>query len=320
MGQKTGIAWCHHTFNPWRGCTAISPGCANCYAAQWSKRNPKVLGTWGADGTRPVASAAYFREPLKWNAQVPAGERRRVFCASLADFFEAPDTMPAEALAGVRAARLKTFDLIRATPNLDWLLVTKRPENIRNVLKESRRLADENLAWWLEDWRMDFPVPANVWIGASVENQKTADERIPHLLAAPAALRFLSIEPLLEPVTLRRMTGDEEESDWLRGFIHATTQHVATPSRQTERVEWVIIGGESQQGPRPARPCDLAWIRKLVKECRAADVPVFVKQLGSEPSDILTQSPIPLKDRAGADPAEWPPDLQIQEVRTASSV
>src|SRR4051812_25249351 len=137
MGADSKIAWTHHTFNPWRGCTKVTPGCDHCYADAMSVRNPKVLGIWGADGARAMAAYSYWRHPVAWNkAAEAAGERHRVFCASLADVFEAADTMPAEALPAVRAARVQLFEVIRTTPHLDWLLLTKRPENVRNVIEE----------------------------------------------------------------------------------------------------------------------------------------------------------------------------------------
>src|SRR5688572_29932027 len=112
-----------YTFNPWRGCAKVSPGCTHCYAETLSKRNPAVLGTWGKDGVRAIGSDAYWRQPLAWNrAAKQAGERRRVFCASLADVFEdRPDLV---------GPRHRLVDLIQLTQHLDWLLLTKRPENI----------------------------------------------------------------------------------------------------------------------------------------------------------------------------------------------
>src|SRR5690349_6943095 len=121
MGRDSAIEWTHHTFNPWRGCTKVSAGCAHCYAETWSKRNPKALGIWGDGGTRVIAAEAYWRQPLKWNAAAKAaGERHRVFCASLADVFEdRPELVE---------SRERLLDVIYKTPDLDWLLLTKRPE------------------------------------------------------------------------------------------------------------------------------------------------------------------------------------------------
>lgn len=176
MGAETKIEWCDHTFNPWIGCTKVSPGCANCYAAvNTFTRAQRAHGRelWGPDAARHVTSEAKWREPIRWDAAAKAaGIRRRVFCASMADVFEdRPD------LAEPRA---RLAYVIGKTPNLDWLLLTKRPENIARL--------------WITD-----VVPPNVWLGTTVEDQERADERIPHLLAVPAAVRFLSVEPLLSP-------------------------------------------------------------------------------------------------------------------------
>lgn len=240
MAESSKIQWTHATFNPWRGCTKVSEGCAHCYAEQMSGRNPAVLGTWGPNGARVVAAESYWRGPLRWDAEaVLAGERRRVFCASLADVFEGWDTMPESAREPVRAARVRLFHLIHETPNLDWLLLTKRPENVR-------RFCDQPGRSWSEY------TPPNVWIGTSVENQARLEERAPHLLRVPARVRFLSAEPLLGPLDLRPFIGP--------GYV-----------------QWVIVGGESGPG---ARPFDPHWARIIVDQCKDAGVPVFVKQLG----------------------------------------
>jgi protein gp37 len=180
MGQETRIEWCHHTFNPWRGCTKVSAGCAHCYAEAWSSRNPKVFGEWGTNGRRAIAAESSWREPLAWDREAAlCGERRKVFCASLADVFEdRPD------LVGPRGRLLAT---IAATPHLDWHLLTKRSEDVG-------RLAGGEL-------------PPSVWIGASVEDQAAADGRIPHLARIAASVRFLSVEPLLGPIDFPTLDG-----------------------------------------------------------------------------------------------------------------
>lgn len=131
MAENSKIEWTHHTFNPWRGCTKVSEGCKFCYAETMSGRNPGTLGIWGPRGTRVVAAESYWRQPLKWDkAAEAAGEQHRVFCASLADVFEGPESMPASEWPKVQAARAQLFGFIEATPHLDWLLLTKRPQNI----------------------------------------------------------------------------------------------------------------------------------------------------------------------------------------------
>jgi protein gp37 len=188
MGANSGIEWTHHTFNPWRGCTRVSPGCQHCYAEQMSGRNPAVLGVWGPRGARAIAAESYWRQPLRWNAEAEqAGERRRVFCASLADVFEGYDTMPERSRPYVGAARQRLWNLISETEHLDWLLLTKRPENMRRMLPA--------------DFRAD-PWP-NVWLGASAENQEWFDKRINALLGTPARAHFLSVEPMLGPIDIR---------------------------------------------------------------------------------------------------------------------
>ncbi|HMV87213.1 MAG TPA: phage Gp37/Gp68 family protein [Blastocatellia bacterium] len=231
MGQDSKIEWTHHTFNPWRGCTKVSDGCKNCYAETMSKRNPAVLGIWGDNGTRVVAAESYWRQPLKWNREAEtAGERRRVFCASLADVLEdRPELI---------APRRRLFGVINETFNLDWLLLTKRPENAQHLFDD---------VWRHFGWDDDLSV-MNVWLGTTVENRK-AKERIDTLRQIPAAVRFLSCEPLLEDLGEVDLTG----------------------------IHWVICGGESGTNARAMRP---DWARDLRDQCAAAHVPFFFKQWG----------------------------------------
>jgi protein gp37 len=248
VGEQTGIQWCHHTFNPWRGCARVSPGCEHCYAETLSKRNPKVLGVWGVQGTRVVASDAMWREPLKWDAAARRlRERHRVFCASLADVAEdRPD------LVEPRARLVRT---IKATSSLDWLLLTKRPENLTRLFPED--------------------ILRRCWIGTTAEDQQRADERITLLLQTPAAVRFISAEPLLEKVDLKcYLDGHEEHGT---PFSDPPARTVGGCIGWTPPLSWVIVGGESGPG---SRPFDLAWARSIVSQCTAAGVPVFVKQLG----------------------------------------
>ena len=256
MAENSKIEWTHHTFNPWRGCTKVSPGCDHCYANAMSGRNPAVLGKWGPDGVRAIAAESYWKMPVKWDKDAAmAGERRRVFCASLADVFEGPDTMPAAAREPVRQARVRLFELIGQTPNLDWLLLTKRPENALDFYRSGEAYkAFNSVRIETEQWP-----PDNVWLGTSVENQDEANKRIPLLLEAPAAVRFLSIEPLLGPVDLEQ-------------YLNFGRLGEKWPS-----VNWVIVGGESGAGARPMHP---AWVRSLRDQCTAAGVPFFFKQWG----------------------------------------
>ena len=175
MADKTGIAWCDHTHNPWTGCTRVSPGCDHCYAEAISKRNTITFGSWEPGAPRKRTGPANWRRPLAWDrAAELAGVRRRVFCASMADVFD--NQAPA-------AWRADLWALVRDCPNLDWQFLTKRPQLIARGLPP--------------DWGDGY---ANVWLGTTTENQAEAERRIPHLRAIPAIVRFLSAEPLLELV------------------------------------------------------------------------------------------------------------------------
>lgn len=175
MGQLSAIEWTDHTFNPWWGCTKVSPGCTHCYAETWSLRYGHDI--WGPRKQRRTFGEQHWQEPLKWNRlAIQQGRRMRVFCASMADVFEDNSSVEAE--------RLKLWSLITETPMLDWLLLTKRPENMRRF------------APWNESW------PSNIWAMTSVENQDKAEKRIPTLIQVPAVICGLSVEPLLGPVDL----------------------------------------------------------------------------------------------------------------------
>ena len=246
MAENSKIEWTDHTFNPWIGCTKISPaGCKNCYAESLVLR-------FGDDFTeRRRTSEANWKLPLKWNAQAQReGRRLRVFCASLADVFD-------NAVPPVWRADL--FKLIGDTPHLDWLLLTKRIGNVGNMIP---------FGW------QDFGCPPNVWIGATVVNQEEADRDIPKLLAVPARVRFLSIEPMLGPITLREVHSDVCEIDALTGD-HGVLRPLR--GRSDAKVHWVICGGESSHNARPMHP---DWARSLRDQCAAAGVPFLFKQWG----------------------------------------
>ena len=274
MAENSAIEWTDHTFNPWRGCQKVSPGCENCYAETLSHRNPGVLGEWGPPHAteRPIAAESYWRKPLAWNRQAEAaGRPARVFVASLADVFEdAPQVVD---------ARARLFDLMADTPWLTWLVLTKRPENVRGLTPWTR---------WGDSW------PVNVWLGTSVEDQQRADERIPALLDTPAAVRFLSCEPLLGPVTLERWLGYNDPADDGAYVPRAAAD---------QRIRWVIVGGES--GPR-ARPMHPAWARTLRDQCTDAGVPFLFKQWGAwSPSWTVDGGTFELADLRD-DETVWP--------------
>ena len=254
MSENTKIEWADHTFNPWEGCQKVGPGCDHCYA---ETRNARFAGgtavNWGPGAPRRRTSAANWKKPTAWNAAAADffaahGRRQRVFCASLADVFDnAVDP----------AWRVDLLELIAKTPHLDWLLLTKRIGNAHAMLDAALEVMSHGLTEWAE-----VPWP-NVWIGATVVNQEEADRDIPKLLSVPAAHRFLSMEPLLGPVSFQGM------------FANLTDMRDATNA--LEELDWVIVGGESGQGARPMHP---AWARTLRDQCAAAGVPFMFKQWG----------------------------------------
>ena len=258
MAETTEISWCDSTMNPWIGCTKVSPGCDNCYAATQDKFRKWTPEGWG--GPRQRTSAANWKKPLQWNRDATAfqaqhGRRQRVFCASLADVFD--NEVPEE-------WRFDLYELWDQTPHLDWLVLTKR---IGNAAKMLPWVADN-------DQPGCAPLP-NVWLGATIVNQEEADRDIPKLLAVPARVRFLSCEPLLGPVDLRTLHHDGTvEINALTGD-HGVTRPLA--GRSDRRIDWVIVGGESGPGARPMHP---AWARSLRDQCAAADVPFHFKQWG----------------------------------------
>lgn len=261
MAADSKIEWTDHTFNPWIGCTKVSieatggGGCDGCYAEVSTPvrvLRGKGTETWGAKAQRVRTSAANWALPKRWNAQADAfysqhGRRQRVFCASLADVFD--NAVPIEWLRDL-------CDLIELTPNLDWLLLTKRIGNVFERLIEARS----------HDWAAG---QRNVWLGITVCNQVEADRDIPNLLRTPARLRFLSMEPLLGPVNI---------AHWLRPvFTDHTDPHPERGDTRYLAVDWVIGGGESGPAARPMHP---DWARSLRDQCAAAGVPFLFKQWG----------------------------------------
>jgi len=278
MADTTAIEWCDSTFNPWLGCTRVSPACDDCYAARSTPA--RTLGVaWGPGEPRHRTSADTWAKPTQWNSRgfyacANCGSRnegrdatdrdgagtwacracgserlqrvrRRVFCASLADVFdnEVPDQW-----------RVDLFKLIAATPNLDWLLVTKRIGN---------------LARMLGDWQT-VPLLPNIWLGITVVNQAEADRDVPKLLRVPAAVRFLSVEPMLGPVDLERPRPGPD-------LDQGGGQMICQPWLIQSGIDWVICGGES--GPK-ARPMHPDWARSLRDQCAAAGVAFNFKQWG----------------------------------------
>ena len=294
MSTDSKIEWTDATFNPWFGCMKVSDGCKHCYAETMSKRNPAVLGEWGPNGIRRIASGDYWKQPLKWNARAEReGKRLKVFCASMADVFEdRPD---------LHFPRLRLFDLIAKTPNLDWLLLTKRPENIRPAIYEAHSILTRHLQDTLWDgkrlgmhWLNADDPPKNVWLGVSCENQETADERIPLLLETPATVRFLSCEPLLGPIKIA------DVSDWknaVRWWGNQVFGHGV--------IDWVIVGGESGPG---ARRMEREWAESLREQCAGTGTAFFFKQAGT----VLARE-LGCSDTKGHILEEMPQNLRVRE-------
>lgn len=321
MAQNSKIEWTDATFNPWMGCTKVSEACAYCYAeVSTPVRRQRAAGNelWGKGAKRVRTSEAYWKQPIRWNEQSVADclecdyhhgflkrdrgcmevgcscggglsfRRPRVFGGSLCDWLD--DEVPIEWLADY-------LKLIHATPHLDWLLLTKRPENFQLRMQDvlgstvfdfaSER--DLDFRDWLMVWlgEGDGPyglkragVPQNVWIGTTVENQARADERVPKLLGIPAAVRFLSVEPMLEKIDLRY------------ACFNGADSFGAMPG-----IDWVICGGESGS---KCRPFDPDWARDLHFRCSEAGVPFFMKQMSGK------RKPLP----------EIPEDLMVREFPT----
>jgi len=284
---KTNIEWADFTFNPWKICTPVSPGCVNCYAAAMAKRFG--WGEYRKGVPRQRTSETYWKQPLMWNQTfvcdvcgaptrdklsprcshcgvIGFWRKPRVFCASLADVFdpEAPDQW-----------RDDLFQLIVNTPNLDWLFLTKRPENALQIYN------DLSLSQW-------NGIKENLWLGVSVENQEQADKRIPELLKIPAKVRFLSMEPLLGPVNLENYFERFDHSDNCENDFCALAGGIDDCDGVVSKgVDWVIVGGESGPGKRKF---ETSWAYSLRDQCKAASVPFFMKQIDKVqpiPEDLL---------------------------------
>lgn len=263
MAENSKIEWTHHTFNPWIGCTKVGPGCNHCYAEALATARLGVV--WGNEGERRRTAPSTWKQPRRWNNRAAKlGVRERVFCASLADVFDN---------RADPAVRAELFQLIRETPNLDWLLVTKRIGNAAAMIEAAGGM------------------PENVWLGATIVNQEEANRDIPKLLATPASVRFLSMEPLLGPVDLEAAWHGENalysecwgDCGWCENGhppLHncaANRQSEADWMKGRSGLDWVIVGGESGPGARPMHP---DWARSLRQQCADAGVPFLFKQWG----------------------------------------
>ncbi len=278
MGKDSAISWTHHTFNAWWGCSKVSPGCANCYAAAFDKR----LGGdhWKVGGPRKFFGDKHWDQPIAWYLDAKKrGVRERVFCSSMADVFERhPDPRIAELQDD---ARRRLWSLILTTRDaLDWLLLTKRPENFRGILP------------WDGGDHDAFPFP-NVWLGVTAENQEEADRRIPILLATDAARRFVSCEPLLERVTLTYLLF--EPTGNFR--THQGERQLKLVPKPDHGLDWVIAGCES--GAK-ARACEVDWLRGLRDECAAADVAFHLKQAEHTPGVFVSAATLAIGADTGS--------------------
>ena len=282
IADQTEIAWTDSTFNPWWGCTKVGPGCDHCYAEALDKRTGG--DHWGLHSAPRIMSDENWKKPIRWNKKTI--EPRKVFCGSMCDVFD--NNAPA-------GQRERLWELIRQTPNLQWQLLTKRVGNIKKYLPE--------------DWGNGYP---NVWLGITVVNQEEADRDIPKLLQIPARVRFLSMEPLLEAINLSHM--DVESGgckEWCQiNCLTGNHTDMGRPCPSVPSINWVIVGGESGHH---ARPFVLGWAKDIVRQCKAAGVPVFVKQVGANPTNREGEQCPHIRDRKGGNMNEWPEILQARE-------
>lgn len=252
MGKLSKVEWCTHSFNAHWGCSKVrgDPACHFCYAEAFAKRVGQKV--WGSGSPRRFFGDKHWAEPVKWDREAAAvGERARVFCASMADVFEDRRDLDEH--------RARLWELIDVTPNLDWLLLTKRPKNIGPMLATRQR--------------------ENVWLGTTAATQEWVAPRISALLENEAAVHFLSCEPMLGPIDLtgafrRRLRPGYEWRECLCDEIDPSDRPCVSCAAQ-RGVGWVICGAES--GPK-ARPMKEEWVRSLRDQCIAANVPFFYKQ------------------------------------------
>ena len=266
---ETRIEWADTVWNPVTGCNKVSAGCANCYAERMSKR---LAGRYGYPKDEPFRVTLHpekLDEPLKWK------KPRRIFVNSMSDLFheDVPDRFI-----------IKVFETMA---NAQWfnghtfMVLTKRPERMKRIVEAIKDDLDEQaelekLPNGMTRRKMTFHFPLqNIWLGVSVENQAAADERIPLLLQTSAAVRFISAEPLLGPVSLSQWL---LSPGWVPTYNNPDNYNCEESAEPTnENIQWVITGGESGPGARPVHP---DWVRSLRDQCQAAEVPFFFKHWG----------------------------------------
>ena len=302
---ETNIAWADRVWNPTRGCSRTgTPGCDNCYAERQAIRfkdgTYKGLVRSTRLGPRWTGEVAVvpdkFDEPLRIPQRGKA--RARIFVDSMSDFFH--EKLSAQDLEPI-------WKTMKEADWHDFLILTKRPENIVDRLPS--------------DWGTGY---RNVWLGVSVENQECAEKRIPVLLNVPAAVHWLSCEPLLGPLDLRKwLPPPAWRTHWVGGASSwATPEGKAIAGEPMRWCSWIVAGGES--GPR-ARMCNIDWLADIVEQCKAIGLPCFIKQLGAAPFAPVKQLQVgafkntnfgvevKLKDRKGENPDEWPQELRVRE-------
>ncbi len=282
MGKNSAIEWTNHTWNPWKGCAKVSPGCKFCYAERDFNRY-KIPGGFNHN----VTKTQLMKKPLTWAKKIGKDPKfqdgQKIFTCSWSDFF----------IEDADPWRDEAWEVIRATPEFIYQILTKRPENVLDRLPK--------------DWGAGY---GNVWIGVSTENQAEFNKRVPLLGQIPAALRFISAEPLLGPIDM----------GW---NANVPINNICGPPLQRFGIGWVIIGGESgfdTEKGKTYRPCEMEWIHAIIKECEGIqlspphhfknelEIPVFVKQLGTH---LAKQFGFSLH---GRDPDQWPPHFQLQQM------
>lgn len=319
----TAIQWTDRVWNPVSGCTKVSKGCQHCYAERQADRKLPKGGFTDRPFTEVRTHANRLDIPLHWR------KPQRVFVNSMSDLFH--EDVPGDFIDQV-------FAVMALCPQHTFQVLTKRPWRMRDYLSgsdyrneqisieaESMSGTDRHTEDLQPRWRLPLP---NVWLGVSVEDQATADERIPVLLETLAALRWVSYEPALGPVDFGKAGGlpvyrfaDKpiEMIDGLTGRSLGFSAALAGSWRRHDGnmhswLNWIVVGGESGPG---ARPFDIAWARRTVEQCKAAGVACFVKQLGARPvyrgrdDDSLLR--MWLNDRKGGDIEEWLADLRVRE-------
>lgn len=335
MAQDTNIEWTDKSWNFLRGCSRVSEGCRNCYAERTAIRFAKpgeayhglVQSTPG--GPKWTGKVEFFEhillEPLKWRKPC------RVFVNSMSDLFH--ENVTDEMLD-------KAFAVMALTPQHTYQILTKRPERMREYFANpfdrldaigsackasfgKTLIGDPVGLCSIPDsvYVDELPLP-NVWLGVSVEDQKAAKERIPLLLKTPAAVRWVSAEPLLGPIDFTLRWGGQDKRDSYGNLYWGTMPTLSGLGGNT--LDWIVVGGESGPG---ARPFDIQWARDIIAQCKAADVPVFVKQLGAQPESIADHISFKgstrkkpngfyrhLNDKKGGDMSEWPEDLRVRQM------